>query len=276
MTTRAPIQKDQSQRIPDALVDAFFDRELDEASREHFFTAIRGDLRQCARVACTQRMLGALREPLATPDFTDAVMARVAQRRGFLPARLRRMVKVGRLIAAAVILAALLGVAILHRVAPDTVILADQPRPVSNVVTSSAHEATEGVQQIAIHVGDMKARLAEPAAELGRLLVVDDAPLFECGDGLRAARVYMVGALAADGAICAPAYFSAEVSLAIYGGSGSDSPFVVPSVVYLDDASTRVVMPPAQGIGGVSSWVGTWRENLFLLQSVSGGPGAGN
>ena len=40
--------------IPEELVDRFFDRELDEGSREKFFGMLRGDLGRCAEVAKTQ------------------------------------------------------------------------------------------------------------------------------------------------------------------------------------------------------------------------------
>src|SRR5690606_27515213 len=82
--------------IPRELVDAFFDRQLDEGSREKFFLMLRSDLRTCGKVARTQRMLSVLKEPIEAPDLTASIMGEVARRRGFLPDRLRRMVKAGR------------------------------------------------------------------------------------------------------------------------------------------------------------------------------------
>lgn len=270
MSVRGKMEREKTERIPDELVDAFFDRQLDEGSREKFFVMLRGDLRKCADVAKTQRMISALREPLEAPDLTASIMAQVARRRGFLPERLRRMVKAGRLAAAACVLLALLGVAMLHRFAPESVSVVERPAPVSGVVTNSAHEAAAGVQNFTGAVDEVRAKIAEPAAELGRLLSADDIPEVECGEELRAARVYFVGGLTPDGAVAAPPVLNQHESLAIYGGAGTDAPFMVPSVVYLDGASTRVVLPSAPPMAGVGRWVGAWRENIFLLERVEG------
>ena len=135
--------------IPQELVDTFFDRELDEGSREKFFGMLRGDLSRCAEVARTQRMISMLREPVEAPDLTDRIMARVARRRGFLPERVRRMVTAGRLIAAACVLAAVLGLAAARRMAPDAFRLTPVPRPLSDVIASSKADAASGVQHMA-------------------------------------------------------------------------------------------------------------------------------
>lgn len=257
----------ESERIPAELVDAFFDRELDEGSREKFFHMLRGDLPKCADVARTQRMISALREPIEAPDLTSRIMGEVSRRRGFLPESLRKMVRIGRLAVAACVLLTLLGVALLHRFAPDSVSLVERPAPVSNVVNNGAQEAATGVQQFTGAVEAVKARIAEPAAEIGRLFSVEDLPEIDGGDQLRA-RVYLVGGLTPDGAVEAPAALRQQGSLALYGGAGTDAPFMVPSVVYLDGASTRVVLPPAPLLGSRAGWVGAWRENIFLLEPV--------
>lgn len=273
MSTRGKGEREKVERIPDELVDAFFDRELDEGSREKFFTMLRTDLHKCAKVARTQRIISALREPVESPDLTDSIMTEVGRRRGFLPERLRNMVKAGRLAAAACILVVFLGVALLHRYAPDTVSVVERPAPVSRVLSSGAQDASSGMQQISGAVGEVRAKFAEPAAELGRLFAAEDLPEIECGEELRAARVYIVGGLTPDGVDSAPVL--GGDSLALYGGSGTDAPFMVPSVVYLDSASTRFVLPSTAlgagvggggGLAGLPGWVGAWRDNIFLLQ----------
>jgi hypothetical protein len=266
--TKRVIKCEPSQPIPKELVDAFFDRELDEGSRENFFGILRQDLRTCSSVARTQRMISALREPVEAPDLTDAIMGEVGRQRGFLPLKLRRLVKAGRLAAAACVLMALLAVAALHRSAPETFSLSRSPQPVSRVVTSGAQEAAAGVQQIAGAVDAMKARIGEPAAELGRLLSAEDLPEVETGPELRAARVYMVGGLTPDGAAAMPSVPGGSAgSIALYGGSGHGVPFVVPSVVYLEGLETHALVPMAAGADRpLPSWVGTWRQNVFMLQ----------
>ncbi len=137
------------ERVPDELVDLFFDRALDEGSREKFFGMLRADLSRCAEVAKTQRIISMLREPIEAPDVTARVMERVASQRGFLSARVRRMVTTGRLIAAGLVLAAVLGLAVARRVAPEAFRLSPGPQPRSEVIASGKADAASGVQHMA-------------------------------------------------------------------------------------------------------------------------------
>jgi hypothetical protein len=260
---RGKIETQKNGPIPDELVDAFFDRELDEGSREKFFTMLRGDLDQCAKVARTQRMISSLREPIEAPDLTASIMGSIARRRAFLPPRLRRIVTASRFAVAAGLLLGILTIAVIHRMAPETVTLTELPRPVSRVVSSSAQEATAGVQQLQGAMDAMKARISEPAAELSRLLSTD-LPEIDCAQSLPDTRVYLIGTPASTP-------LPEHGSFALHTGAGSQ--FVVPPVVYLDGASTRIAMPPTSDRGHLD-WVGAWRENLFILQQVdtSSGP----
>lgn len=137
------------ERIPQELVDTFFDRELDEGSRERFFGMLRADLSRCAQVAKTQRMISMLREPIEGPDLTGRIMATVSRRRGFLPERVRRMVTTGRLAAAACVLLGVLGLAVARRMAPDALRLEPVSRPLSEVIESGKADAAEGVKHMA-------------------------------------------------------------------------------------------------------------------------------
>ena len=133
--------EDMTGRMPQELVDRFFDRELDEGSREKFFGMLRADLSRCAEVAKTQRMISILREPIEGPDLTGEIMSRIARRRGFLPERLRRMITASRLAAAACVLLAVLGLAVARRVSPDTFRLGRVERPISGVIESGKTDA---------------------------------------------------------------------------------------------------------------------------------------
>jgi hypothetical protein len=274
VSTRGKPGSQDNQRIPDELVDAFFDRRLDEGSREKFFQMLRGDVRRCAEVAQTQRVISALREPVEAPDLTASIMREVSVRRGFLSARLRGMVRAGRMAVAAGLLLALLGVALVHRMAPDAVALDPAPRPVSGVVSSSAEEAATRVQQITGAVDSVKMRFAEPVAEFGRLLANDELPQLHFGEDLSVPRVYIIGPLE-PGGLAAVNEPSAVVSSALGGGaflsidSGAGGPqFTVPAVVYVDQASSRIVLPKSDASASGPRWAGRWQENLFLLQQV--------
>lgn len=135
-------------RVPEELVNQFFDRELDEGSRDKFFGMLRGDLARCQEVARTQRIVAMLREPIPAPDLTSRILDRVEERRGFLPLRLRRVVTIGRLIAAACVLVAVLGVALLNRSHPGLFRLTAAPQPLSNVIESGKAEAAAGAQHL--------------------------------------------------------------------------------------------------------------------------------
>src|SRR6185436_18511517 len=85
-----------------------------------------------------------------------------------LPERLRRMVTTGRLIAAGIGLAFVLGIAIVDREAPGFLRLTPQPRPVSNLVNSSAAEARQSMAQLFVtrSGSDLSAQAAE-ASRIG-------------------------------------------------------------------------------------------------------------
>jgi len=150
------------ERVPEELVDAFFDRALDEGSREKFFGMLRADLSRCAEVAKTQRMISILREPVEAPDLSDRIMARVAGQRGFLSARVRRMVTTGRLAAAAFVLVAVLGLAVVRRVSPDAFRLIAEARPLSDVIESGKTDAASGVMATVVSIQTAREPVARP------------------------------------------------------------------------------------------------------------------
>lgn len=157
-------------RLPEDVVDAFFDRSLEEGSRERFYASLRGDLRQCEQVARTQRALSMLRGPVECPDLTDQIMTRVAGRRAFLSPRLRSMVTGGRVAVAASLLLGLLGIAAVQRYAPRSVQLTSAPQPVTRIVESSCVGAAQSARQLAGTLTTMRAEAA-PLARLGDLAI---------------------------------------------------------------------------------------------------------
>ncbi len=153
--------------IPEHLVDAFFDHELDEGSRERLFRDMLADLDHAEEMARTQHALCLLREPVETPDFTDRVMARVDERRRFLPRRLRRTVTAGRLAVAACLLLGVLAIAVTRRMAPQAFDLAPRERPLTAVIDAGRDAAVAGTQDLAGAVSAVGERAA-PVVELSR------------------------------------------------------------------------------------------------------------
>lgn len=252
-------------RIRDDVVDAFFDRTLDEGSREWFFRALREDLKRCEQVARTQRALSLLKQSPACPDLTHSIMHRVERRRRFLPARLRAMVRTGRFLVAASVLIALLGVAAVQRFYPSLAEWTGVQRPVSRLVESGSGDAAAGVSDLASGLGTVRAQAA-PVAEIGRLVMqqVEPRPQPASPKGaylsgsLSTGRLTTIKVLPSDGGS----------SLVIHGGSGGlirhdPPPFLVEDRFVL--LPTPLGQLPSPSIRAWSWTAGMFEDGLFLL-----------
>ncbi len=245
-----PTLHDNPGGIPEELVDAFFDRELDEGSRERFFQSLRADLPRCAEVAKTQRLVSMLREPIAAPDLSHAIMGELRDRGAFLPPRTRRLVVVGRWAAAACLAVGVLGIALTQRAAPDALRLAPVSKPVSELIESGSTETAQSVQRLAEIVS---ARVLEPDRRYRggeRMLDLSLSP------GSHSVRLPGEG----------------SGPIVVYTGSGGER-FVVPDNLYIDRASTFVlplgqISPSRVG----QDWVAISSENPYLLPSVKARP----
>lgn len=160
-------------RIPEELVESLLNRELDEGSREKVFAMLRRDPRACEDLARTQRVVSMLRTPIEAPDFRAAVMERVGAKRGFLPERLRRVVKRGRLAVGACGLLVLLGAAAAQRYAPEWTELTARPRPVTAVLRAGTADAAAGAERLANAIGAVRQHVGEPVAELSRTVALE-------------------------------------------------------------------------------------------------------
>lgn len=224
--------------IPQELVDRFFDRELDEPSREQFFGMLRQDLSRCAEVAKTQRIVSMLREPVETPDLTGRILDRVGRRRGFMPESMRRWVKAGRLAAAACVLFAVLGFAVGRRYAPDFFRFAPEAQPVTQVIDSSRNEAAAvivGTPATAAPTGAGGPGSAKPAVRKPFTVV-------QLEPGKTSVRTLPTP--------------PADDRLVVYLGSGGEARFVVQDGVVIDRA-TSVTLPvfSAAAPDAVLEWI---------------------
>lgn len=101
------------------------------------------------------RVLGMLREPVATPDLTARVLGEVDRRRGFLSSRLRRRVRQGRALAACVLMLAGFSVAMLHRADPGLFRLRTQATPVGDLGEALRRDSLESRERLAAVVREL-------------------------------------------------------------------------------------------------------------------------
>lgn len=262
MTERRGFHESDSS-IPDEMVQSFFDREMTEGASDEFFAKLRSNLPRCAEVARMQRAISLLREPIEAPDVSDRVLATLSRRRRFLPERLRTMVTAGRLLAAGIALAAVLGVAVVDRVAPGFLRLSETPRPVAGVVSSTAEEARNGVAQLAGAVTSVRVQTQGEGAT--------EQP---------GKRTFMIGGLrpgVTSAKLLPPTSGGDTESLVVYRGAGPDTRFILPEAVYID-RNAAIVVPLGHMSSsriGAMDWAGVSRDNLFLLPAVEPGVGPG-
>lgn len=146
---------DEPERVPDELIDAFFDGDLDDSGKRSLFDGLTRDASAAEKFARTMFLVESMRRPvedkcdLPTPDFTRSVLSEVDRRRNWMAPRARRLVSFGRYAAAASLLVMLGGALIVRRANPDAVMLADRPAPLTNVVEISRMEATESFRGMA-------------------------------------------------------------------------------------------------------------------------------
>ncbi|MBL0920556.1 MAG: hypothetical protein IBJ10_00325 [Phycisphaerales bacterium] len=145
----------RSERVPDELIDAFFDGDLDDSGKRSLFDGLRNDPVAAERFARTMFVVESMRRPVETscelpaPDFTGSVLAEIDRRRRWMPARARRFVAFGRFAAAASLLLILGGAFVVRRANPDAVMLAERPAPLTHVMEVSRLEATQSFRGMA-------------------------------------------------------------------------------------------------------------------------------
>lgn len=157
-------RRDGARRDADHEIDRLLDGGLSREQSQDLLRAIRADARACEDLARTRICVERLREPVAAPDLTDAILSRVHLRRRFLPQHGRRLVTVGRVAAAAGLVGAVALASFVQRHAPQ-VRLAAEPAPVTRFVEAAAPAAPEqaGLSQA---VESLQASLAAPVRAL--------------------------------------------------------------------------------------------------------------
>lgn len=135
-------------RIPESLIDAAIDGELDPQIQREIGKALEYDPERRQQFHDTRDAINALRIPLNMPDLSDRVLARASRHRKFIPARLRAQVRAGRVGIAALLLAGLLGVASLQRMYPRLTTIASQQTPVHDIQSAVQNDSTQIAQAL--------------------------------------------------------------------------------------------------------------------------------
>jgi len=150
-------QQPDPSRIPDHLIDAFLDGDLDDRTSRSLRNALRKDLDACERVARTRRMIDELRSAPDAPDLSGSILSEVNRRRRFMTPGWRRFVSVGRLAVAAGIVLFVGMVAIAQRYGNPS--LTPTPRPLTEVAQAVPDVAAEAV-------GAVQVAISEPATQM--------------------------------------------------------------------------------------------------------------
>lgn len=123
-------------RVPDDLIDAILDGEVGPSDSKALFEQLRRNPDASGDLNATRRAIGALRQPLETPDFADRVLETVGTKRGgWLSGRDRRRIGFGRVAAAAAVVALIGGMYAFERARPGALDLSDRPSAVAGLAS---------------------------------------------------------------------------------------------------------------------------------------------
>lgn len=130
----------------DALLDAFFDKELSVDDSSDLFKGLRTSPKKAREFASTRRFVEELRRPVDAPDLTRDILAKVHAKRPWLRDRDVWGVRLGRLGLVAMLLLVLGGVLLQRRATPDAPVWNAGPAPLTDLVRSSG-EATQRTRE---------------------------------------------------------------------------------------------------------------------------------
>lgn len=179
---------DTGARIPDELVDAFFDRELPINESSRLFSSLRNDPAKAREIVGTQRALSALRQPVKTPDFSAKVLAEVGRQKGWLSSQQRRSISFGRVATAAALLLMVGGAFALQRVAPQFTASGTAPAPIHELSAAVPAETAGASRNVAAAISDVITVSIAPEAPRAAMISIAahspaPAPAFDaCAD----------------------------------------------------------------------------------------------
>jgi hypothetical protein len=163
--THPDMRADAPGRIPESLIDAAIDGELNEDMQREIAHALKYDPIRKQELLDTSDAINALQMPISMPDFSDPVLARADRNRRFIPASWRRHVRAGRIGIAAAFLMTLMTVAGLQTIYPRLTTIASHPTPVSNIEQAVGHDTDRLAQTVTNEVHMIRASVA-PMADM--------------------------------------------------------------------------------------------------------------
>lgn len=230
--------EDAPGRIPESLIDSVLDGAVDERTRREVARALRHDPRRRAEVSQTLEALGALREPVACPDFAPEVLGSLERRHRFSTPRVRQIVRQTRLGLGMAALLTLAGVAVTQRAVPRLASLGDQPTPVTDVAQAmktetldAADKFRDGVRLVQASMPSLVSSLGAPGEEMRMGLEIDS----EAANAMSSGRIRVVTLeggrfiIVEASATCRPGTDGARglvssLSITRQGGAASDEP----------------------------------------------------
>ncbi len=151
-------------RIPESLINAAIDGELNEDIQREIARALQYDPVRKQELLDTSNAIHALQTPITAPDLTDAILIRADRHRRFIPATWRRHVRAGRMGIAAVLLLALMVVAGLQRLYPRLTTIASHPTPVLNIEEAIEQDTDEFASALTNEARVIYSSVANPIA----------------------------------------------------------------------------------------------------------------
>lgn len=147
-------------RIPESLIDAAIDGELDPQIQREIGKALQYDPERRQQFHDTRDAINALRLPMDMPDLSDRVLARAHKHRRFIPAKLRAQIRAGRVGMAAVLLVALLGIAGLQHMYPRLTTIAPQQTPVHDIQAAVQRDGAQIAQAVSSEFQTLRSTVA--------------------------------------------------------------------------------------------------------------------
>lgn len=165
-----PDMRDQAPgRIPESLIDAAMDGELDAQIQKEIGHALQYDPARRQEFHDTRDAINALRMPIDMPDLSAVVLDRANRHRRFIPRKLRQQVRAGRVVMCAALLTALLGVAGLQRMYPRLTTIASQQTPVRDIEIAVEQDRNQIVNSVQNEVGALRATIRPVAGLFDRI-----------------------------------------------------------------------------------------------------------
>lgn len=155
-------------RIPESLIDAAIDGELDPQIQREIGDALQYDPERRQQFHDTRDAINALRLPLDMPDLSDRVLARADKHRRFIPAKLRAQIRAGRVGMAALLLVGLLAIAGLQHRYPRLTTIASQQTPVHDIQNAVQNDGAQIAQAVSSEIDTLCSTVAPVAGLFDR------------------------------------------------------------------------------------------------------------